>query len=382
MKKRFGGIVLVLNVGVILSGNTHLYKAVWNTYFKGRSGPSIDEYKIFAGREVVPGTPQPWVLGSNYNQNDLPDSSQNYHRELETVAFLVIQNDSLRYEKYFDGFSENSLSNSFSVAKTFVSVALGCALKSGKIKSLNQAIEEFLPEYKGTGITIRHLVSMSSGIGFDEDYKSPFAYPARAYYGNDLKTLTLSYKPEELPGKTFRYLSGNTTLLSMVIQKATGENLSAFFSENIWKKTGASQKAIWSLDHENGMEKAYCCFNSNARDFARIGKLYLDSGVWKGDTLIPLDYFLESVKPAPLMEPDGGKNNRYGLSWWIIPDYKGLYVYYARGILGQYIFVIPQKDMVIVRLGKKREKESIHGHPKDVYLFLQDGLRFAPENQP
>jgi hypothetical protein len=148
MKKRskkiliwFGGIVLVLNVGVILSGNTHLYKAVWNTYFKGRSGPSIDEYKIFAGREVVPGTPQPWVLGSNYNQNDLPDSSQNYHRELETVAFLVIQNDSLRYEKYFDGFSENSLSNSFSVAKTFVSVALGCALKSGKIKSLNQAID-------------------------------------------------------------------------------------------------------------------------------------------------------------------------------------------------------------------------------------------------
>jgi CubicO group peptidase (beta-lactamase class C family) len=215
---------------------------------------------------------------------------------------------------------------------------------------------------------------MSSGINFDENYVSPFAYPAQAYYGSDLHKLTYGYKVTEESGKVFKYLSGNSELLGFILQKATGKTLSEYMSEKLWKPLGAKNSAFWSLDAKDGMEKAYCCFNSNALDFARLGELYLDSGKWNGQQIISAEYVARSIEPAPLNDVDGKKNNLYGYAWWLIPDYKGHSIFYARGILGQYIICIPDKKMVVVRLGSKREKPKGNNHPADVFYYIDAAL--------
>jgi CubicO group peptidase (beta-lactamase class C family) len=263
------------------------------------------------------------------------------------------------------------------MAKSFVSILTGIALDEGKIKSVDQPVSDFLPEFKegeNSKLTIKHLLTMSSGINFDEDYVNPLAYPAQSYYGSDLKKLTYKYKVKDEPGKAFIYLSGNTELLSFILEKATGKTLSEYASEKLWKPLGAKNSAFWSLDHKDGSEKAYCCFNSNAPDFARIGELYLDSGKWNGQQLISSQYVIHSITPADLLS-GSAKNDEYGYSWWLIPDYKGHRIFYARGILGQYIICIPDKKMVVVRLGKKRkQKDDKASHPPDVFLYIDAAL--------
>lgn len=369
-------ILAVINIAIIATGKTYLYKGIWNTYLKGRSGPSVDEYEIFANREVRAGNYQAWPVASDYNKNGIPARHKAVFIGLETISYIIVKEDSLRYEEYWEGGGEHSVTNSFSAAKTFVSILVGAAIKEGKIKSIDQPVGDFLPRFKegdNSKLTIRHLLTMSSGIDFDEDYVSPFAYPAQAYYGSDLQELTYKYRVTGQPGKVFKYLSGNTALLAFVLKEATGMSLSDYASEKLWKPMGAKNTAYWSLDEVDGVEKAYCCFNSNARDFARFGQLYLDSGRWNGVQLVPEDYVLQSIKPADLVDEKGKPNDQYGYSWWLL-RHKGHEVFYARGILGQYIFVIPDEKMVIVRLGKKRDKREDEEHPHDVYTWIDAAL--------
>ena len=371
-------ILVLLNLAIIISGRTYIYKAIGNTYLKGRSGPSIEEYPIFENREVASGTHLAWYHSKKYNTKTIPSEALSSFEKNQSIAYVIIKNDSMIHEQYWDGFGEDSHTNSFSMAKTFVSILIGIAIDEGKIKSVDQLVGDFLPEYK-TGenakLTVKHLLTMSSGINFDENYVSPFAYPAMAYYGNDLKELTAKYAVTEEPGKTFKYLSGNTVLLGFVLEKATGKTISEYASEKLWVPLGAKNKAFWSLDHANGEEKSYCCFNSNAPDFARIGELFLDSGKWNGRPIVSADYVANSIKVADLADVNGGKQKKYGYAWWLIPNYKGHNIFYARGILGQYILCIPDKKMVVVRLGKKREKQlPTEDHPKDVYVYIDAAL--------
>ncbi|MBI2271247.1 MAG: serine hydrolase [Bacteroidetes bacterium] len=366
-------ILIVLNLGILLSGKTYLYKGIANTYFKGRSGPDIDEYLIFHNREVRAAVHIPIPNGKDYNKKTIDTKA---FQPYGTIAYLILKNDSIRYEQYWDNYGENSISNSFSMAKSFVGLLVGCALQDGAIKSLDQPVSEFIPQYKegdNVKLSIRHLLTMSSGINFDEDYINPLAYPAAAYYGTDIKKLTLSYKVTEEPGKTFKYLSGNTELLGMIIEKATGKSLSEYMSVSLWQPLGAKNTAYWSLDRENGMEKAYCCFNSNARDFSRFGLLCLHNGNWNGKQLVPEDFMKQGMQPAPLLNEEGKANTCYGYQWWML-DYKGHHISYCRGILGQYIIAIPDKNIVIVRLGHKRDKEKRDGHPIDLYLYIDKAL--------
>jgi CubicO group peptidase (beta-lactamase class C family) len=387
IRKLFRGLVifvicllLAVNLFILLTGRTYLYKGIANTYLRGRTVPGIDEYSIFENRKVEKGITQEWPAGKNYNKTQLSQTELDRNKRLESVAFLVIKNDSVRFEQYWDGYGDTSLTNSFSMGKTFVSILTGIAIQEGKIKSVDQPIGEFLPEFntKESGkLSIKNLLTMSSGINFDEDYSNPLAFPAQAYYGTDLKKLVCKYKVTEDPGKVFKYLSGNTAILGMVLEKATGKPISEYASEKLWKPMGAKMPAFWSLDHKNGLEKAYCCFNSDARDFARFGQLYLDSGRWKGVQLVPQEYVLKSIQLAGLKDDDGSPNLRYGYSWWILPEYKGHFIFYARGILGQYIIVIPDLKMVIVRLGKKREAEKKHDHPVDLFDYIDSGIGVA-----
>jgi len=369
-------IILLLNAAILISGKTYIYKGIAYTYLQGRTGPDIEDFKKFPAREIKTGQPQPWPVGFNYNNQQIPQNSLTTLEELETIAFLVIKDDSLRYEKYFDGFEQASVTNSFSMAKTITSILTGIAIDEGKIKSVEQPVGDFLPQFKtgkNANLKIKHLLTMSSGMDFDEDYVSPFAYPAGAYYGSDLEKLTYKYKLIKEPGKIFEYLSGNTSLLGFILEKATGMTLSDYASEKLWKPLGAEHPAYWSLDKENGHEKSYCCFNSNARDFARFGQLFLNGGKWNGNQIIAEDYVKKSIEPAKLTDVNGEPNKCYGYSWWLM-NYKGQDIYYERGILGQYIIVIPKEKMVIVRLGKKRNKKKINDHPVDVFTYIDTAL--------
>jgi CubicO group peptidase (beta-lactamase class C family) len=365
------GIVIAVNALILITGRYYLYKGIANTYLKGRSGPSIDEYGIFANRLVKAGTPQPWAIAKDYNKKSIPGEYLKQIEGYQTEAYVIIKNDSLCYEQYWDGYSDTSHTNSFSMAKSIVSILTGIALQEGKIKSIDEHVSDFIPAFKNgmdSLLTIKDLLTMSSGMSYEESYSNPFDYPAEAYYGDDIIANTLKYKVVTEPGKKFIYQSGNSALLGYIITLATGEKLSDYASEKLWQPLGAEQPAYWSLDHKEGMEKAYCCFNSNARDFARFGQLYLDSGKWNGKQIVPQNYVIASTHPA--------LSEHYGYNWWILTC-NGYSIPYCRGILGQYIFVIPGRNMVVVRLGKRRGPVN-DNVPSDALIYIKAALDMYP----
>lgn len=366
-------IALVSSI-IFLTGHKHLFKAIATTYLVGKTGPSIDEYDIFENRTVEISIPQPWLVGSTYNKKN----NETLHAEIEKykpAAFLVIKNDSIVFEEYWDGYNETSLTNSFSMAKSYIGMLIGIALDEGKINSIEDPVANYLPQYKDhPELTIKHLLTMSSGINFDESYTSPFGHMAKAYYGKDIEKLNENYTVTETPGETFRYLGGNTIILSFILEKVTGKSVSEYMSQKVWQPLGAVNPALWNLDHKDGKEKAYCCFYSNARDFARIGKLYLNNGLWNDQRIISEDYVTASTCPAYYLK-DGNGNlvDYYGYQIWTT-YYKDMDIFFFRGIKGQYTIVIPEKNIIVVRLGKERSKEFVNNNPSDLYTYIDFAL--------
>ncbi|MGE0077783.1 MAG: serine hydrolase domain-containing protein [Bacteroidales bacterium] len=339
---------------------------------------NIDDYKIFSNRTVKKGIGEPWKVSKDYNSYSLNKEQLDYFKNFRTVVYLVVKDTSLLFESYWDGYGNESISNSFSMAKSIVSLLVGCAIQDGFIKSVDEPIGNYLPEFKDgdkAKVTIKHLLTMSSGLSWDESYSTLFSLTTKGYYGNDLPKLVLNQSLVKEPGKLFEYRSGDTQLLSLIVEKATGKSLSDYASERIWTKIGAEHDALWCLDKENGVEKAFCCFNSNARDFARFGQLLLNNGQWNGVQIVPAEYLKESFTPVNyLIDAETGKPcNFYGYQWWMI-NFEGHNVVYARGLLGQYIFAIPDLNAVIVRLGHVRNSNKIDGHPEDVHMYLKYGI--------
>jgi len=265
------------------------------------------------------------------------------------------------------------------MAKSFVSLLVGIAIDDGLITSVNDPVSKYIPEFynKKYNITIRDLLTMGSGLAWNESYYNPFSVTTKAYYGNSLNKLVIDAKTTEPPAKRFEYITANPQLLSIILQKVTNKTLSEYASEKLWKPLGTKNDASWSLDRKNGVEKSFCCFNSNVRDFARIGQLILNKGSWNGQQIVSEKYIKESLMPAfYLVDKENEPVDFYGYQWWI-SNYKSTIIYYARGILGQYIIAIPEKNMVIVRLGHKRSKEKINHHPKDLFGYIDLGLKIA-----
>jgi CubicO group peptidase (beta-lactamase class C family) len=371
-------VFVLINIIILFSGRLYLYKGLANTYFKGQSGPSATEYQIFNNRKIEAKDPAPLLHSLIYNSKKISEETEDLLRQYEAHAFVIVKNDSLIHEHYWDGFSDTSHTNSFSVAKTYCSALLGCALKDGYIKSLDQAVGDFIPEYKQGPkgkITLRHLVTMTSGIDFNESYVNPFAYPAEGYYGKDVLKACTQYEVGEEPGKVFRYLSGNSALLGICISRAVGKPLSYYLSDRLWKDLQCEQPAWWSLDKKDGQEKGFCCINSNATDFARLGMLYLNHGKWKGKQIIDSEYVANSVVPFDCKEEDGTPNKTYGYNWWLT-EHKGEKIFYARGILGQYVICVPSKKMVIVKLARKRRPKNSTAHcPEDVSMLIDVAIK-------
>jgi CubicO group peptidase (beta-lactamase class C family) len=365
----FLSIIVVFSAYAVVSGKKYLFEAVWYNF------ANIDDYKKFTNNTVVTGVPQPWNLSNDYNKNPLPRELKNMLEELETIAVLAIKNDSIVQEYYWDGYSDSSLSGSFSMAKSITSLLIGAAIKEGKIQSIEEPVGNYLPEFK-TGdkakVRIADLLTMSSGSNWDEAYANPFSVTTELYYGHNAYNVATGVSIIHKPGTLHDYKSGDTQLLGLILEKATGKSLSAYASEKLWQPLGAEHAALWSTDHIGGIEKAYCCFNSNARDFARLGQMMLDSGRWKGNEIIPRDYYLQSIKPCMIPDASGERCKYYGYQWWIVPSQPE--IFYARGILGQYVIVIPSKKMVIVRLGKKRSEKRIENAPAEVDALIRWGL--------
>jgi CubicO group peptidase (beta-lactamase class C family) len=210
-------------------------------------------------------------------------------------------------------------------------------------------------------------------ISDKESYGSLFGWPAKAYYGTDVNATVMNATKLNEPGTVYEYKGGDTQLLGMILKKATGKNIADYASERLWKQMGAEDQAHWSLDKENGMEKVSCCYYATARDFARFGKLMMQYGKWNQVQLIDSSYIAQCIVAAPLKTKEGKANTQYGYQWWVM-QHKGLEVFYARGIKGQYIFCIPAKNMIVVRLGHKRADKKGDELPDDIYDYLDIGL--------
>lgn len=344
----------VLHLIFLATGTQYIYKALLYNYV------DIDDYKIFYNRTIAAKAPKPLPLKK---EKTISLELQKLHDSLKTIAFLVVKNDTIVHEQYKAPYHEHSLSNSFSMAKSVVSILVGIAHKEGLIKNLDAPVYEYLPEFKDgekVKITIRHCLMMASGLNFQEQYNGPFNHTTESYYGTDLRKLIRKLKVVTPPGKVHHYKGSDPLILSFILNKVTQKTLSEYMSEKLWTPLNATDNALWSLDKKDGDEKSYCCLNSNARDFARIGLLYLHKGNWNGIQLVDTSYVEQSLTPLTLPDEKGQIASYYGYMWWLM-NYKNEKIFYARGILGQYIIVVPSKNIVIVRLGEDSgKKNGIH----------------------
>lgn len=371
------GIVLGLVVAIAYArGDGYLLKGLWATYLHGYNSASIGDAVYFDTKPINATTgKQPWTLDAKYNEEPLSNELKSTLESTKSVAYLVIHNDRIVSEYYWDGYSDSSHSNSFSMAKSVTTMLAQVAIQKGELTGWNQKVKTLLPELAGPyadSLELWHLSTMSSGLEWDEKYKDPFSITAKAYYGNDVENLVLSLPIVTAPGKEYNYQSGSTQLLGLCVMKATGKPLSALASEWLWKPLRAEREAFWHTDDE-GTEMAYCCFNSNARDFARFGKLLLQKGNWNGEQI--LDSAFVEMATSPALAP------YYGYSFWL-DEVEGVKVFYQRGILGQYIIVVPEYNTVIVRLGHERiaPKEG-ENHTEDFRVIVKETLK-ALKAQP
>lgn len=276
---------------------------------------------------------------------------ENYLEDNKTVAFLIIKNDTIQYEKYFKGYDKQSIVPSFSMAKSVTSILVGCAIDEGLIKSVDEPVTNYIPELTQKGfdkVTIKHLLQMTSGIRFNESYVNPFSDAASFYYGLNLRKEISKMKLKTVPGKQFEYVSGNTQLLGLVLERSLkGKSITSYLQEKLWTPLAMEFDASWSIDRKkNGLEKTFCCLNPRARDFAKIGRLYKNKGRWNEKQIVSQTWIEESTKS----DTTNGSVAYYQYQWWLPTPNED---FMAEGILGQFIYVNPSKDLIIVRLGKK-----------------------------
>lgn len=272
----------------------------------------------------------------------------------KTVAFLIIRHDTIQYEQYFKGYSRECIVPSFSVAKSVTSILIGCAIDDGFIKSVEEPVTNYIPELRKRGfdkVTIAHLLQMTSGLRFNESYFNPFGDAASFYYGRRLRKQIARMKLKAEPGQRFEYTSGSTQLLGMVLERALKQKtITGYLQEKIWDPLGMEYDASWSIDKKrDGIEKAFCCLNARAVDFAKIGRLYQNKGNWNGKQVVSAKWIEQSTKP----DLSAGGSEHYRYQWWLPTPNED---FMAQGILGQFVYVHPAKNLVIVRLGKTEGK--------------------------
>ena len=290
--------------------------------------------------------------GQVFNTMDYLDSSY-------TQGFLVIQDDTIVYENYWRGMEQDTRHISWSMAKSVVSALLGIAKEEGLFGSIDKTVDEYLPQFKGTGyegVTVKDVLQMSSGVKFNEDYADPNSDIQRWFQtfalGESQDEFAQTLVNEKTPGTYNHYVSINTHVLGMLLVKATGQSIAQYFKSKLWDPIGAEHNAYWLID-EKGMEMALGGLNATLRDYGKIGSLFLHNGKWQDQQIVPQSWVKESqlmdkehLQPQSKnsLHPDVG----YGYQWWIPDGAEG--ELWARGVFNQYIYINPTTNTVIVKL--------------------------------
>lgn len=346
---------------------------------------SIHDYRTHPVRSIpASDKPQPWPYDSLYNRGSVPDSLMAVIDSNDTHAFLLIRDGRILYERYWDGYDSLRLSGSFSAAKSIISLLVGIALDEGLIRSLDQPAGDFLPHFQSNGlekVRIRDLLTMSSGTNYDESDQGYFSLNASGYYGDDEEYLVSRMKRKEEPGIYWSYRSGDTQVLGLIVEKVFGKSISALVAERFMGPMGAERESLWLLDGGRNHEKAFCCFNGVTRDYARFGQLVLNGGSWNGRRIVSESYVKAAVSPARYLKDrteDDAPVDYYGYQFWIV-NHRGLTAYAMNGLFGQYVFILPEKNAVLVRLGESKVVKPIHHHQPEIFTYLDAALALMGE---
>lgn len=355
-----------------LFGYDYLLSGISKTYLKGRSSAHIDDGNLFPSNPIPTESPKRWEEHSEYNKKELPEILVDDLKHSKTASFVVIKDGKILHEQYWEGYNQLSQTNSFSMAKAVTVMLLGKALEEGIINNIDEKLSDFYTEFKektfGNDVTLKNLAQMESGLEWDENYNNPFLPNARAYYGKSLVKAVFSRKFKEKPGTRFEYQSGTTQLLGFALKKALKKPLASYLSEKFWIPMGMEQSAKWSTD-DYGMEKTYCCIHSNARDFAKLGLLFLNDGKI-GDRQILNADFIEQMRT-----PTEKSENIYGMGLWINHD-NPIKHYYFLGLQGQYIIMVPEHNMVIVKTGSyANNPKNDRGRPDQVKFLVNETVQ-------
>jgi CubicO group peptidase (beta-lactamase class C family) len=318
----------------------------------------VMDYKRFPSR-TMEASSDPLVLGRTPNEvvdalsDAVPGGNlREFLENSQTAAFIVIRNGAIAHESYFNGYDRESTVTSFSVAKSFVSTLVGIALEDGSIGGIDDPVTDYVPELgerdpRFSRITLRHLLTMSSGLRWNEE-GLPWSDDAETYYGTDLRRLAIN--DTEIvgpPGETFLYNPYNTLLLGLVLERATGENVSDYMAARLWQPMGASASGTWSLDSPDGFEKMESGLNGRAIDMAKLGLLFLQRGRLNGSRIVSGAWVSEATAVTDERDP----STAYGYQWWTYDDPEVGDWFAAQGNKGQFIGVFPSQRLVIARFG-------------------------------
>jgi CubicO group peptidase (beta-lactamase class C family) len=300
------------------------------------AGPKV--HPLPEGRSLVP------TLGGTAAVDSMMD-------DLDEVGLLVLQDGKVRLERYRHGFGPNQLWTSFSVAKSLTSSLVGAAVEDGYITSIDDPVTRYIPELRGSaydGVSVRQLLTMTSGVKWDENYADPNSDVARMLSTppppgeNPTVAYLRKLSREAPPGTKWVYKTGETILVGVLVERATGKSLADYLSAKIWRPYGMQSDAWWEVDVGGG-NIGGCCVSATLRDYGRIGQFYLDGGRARGKAVLPSGW----IGDATSKQADIGDDARgYGYQWWTGPDG----TYDALGIFGQMIHVYPKRRLVIVTL--------------------------------
>jgi CubicO group peptidase (beta-lactamase class C family) len=298
------------------------------------------------------------LVRTAFEANPKVGNLEDFLTKTGTQAFIVIRNDAILYEKYFNGTKRDSTVVSFSTAKSFTSALVGIAIQEGAIKSENDPITAYLPELAARDarfqkISLHDLLGMASGIRFDEKRFMWHDESNLTYRFTDLQWLALNKTVIlEPPGQNFLYNDYNPILLGMILERATGKPVTEYLQEKLWTPLGMEFGGSWTVDSKSTrFEMMSCCINAHAIDFAKFGRLYLNNGNWEGKQIVTADWVAESTQVDKGRKLDDQMS--YGNLWWEKPRVNESNDFFAWGNLGQFIYVSPSRNLIIVRNGGK-----------------------------
>lgn len=368
-------VLMVLLVAVAyITDSTYLFKGVKTVYLNGNKDVTIYDFKVQDTRTIEAKNPQPWPLHEAYNTVELSKDLIDHHAEKESLAFLIIKDGSILNEHYFNEGHKANLSGVWSVTKTYTSLLVLKAVEDGLIKSVDDPIKTYIPDWnvvQQEPLTIRHLASMNTGLFWDERARSPFSLIAKLNFYDDLETFTLNdLYAIGIPGKQQHYNSGGTQLLGTLLNRVLGEKtITTYLEEKFWTPLGYEYDGKFILDsatHEN--EKTYGGIVSTARDMSRLGQLINNNGVWKGKQILSTSE-LDLITTLPY------NNTTYNYGLWT-GVYQGERYYYQAGLKGQFCISFPKYGLVITRLGHNTTKKvDLEDVAPDTKLYIKEALR-------